>query len=433
MNKISYIKKRMLIGAFLASVVFILVTVLILAEISDSQMDGRSKVPSITKSGHRPQILSIEEGHPGRASGGYKYYYPVPIVIQFWDEDRDLKGGWLEINYVNSDRTVKIELRNSEFERETGYCTIKPIVSKTSFYVRLVDSTGLKSKPISVSPDFSKAETGTSYQLTDEVRLYDDFDGHGAIQQFNGRYLAVKGSLSFDLWAVSANNRKDVQVIPAKDLNPAFYNRGYIAKVFHAARWIDSIRLLLISPRFRLGVSAYQPPEGSTLLDFTNFHSFSSNILVSSASTSKDFIAAVEFLVGFGHGFHRGKQYWAWRVGIKRNPDDGLYYACAQFFNRHYLEQNHLEILQAVQPDRWYNLRLESKKISSTEIQFSFFVDGNLMTTWVPSDSEILLNLKDSDIFFSPARNLIIYKPNPDGDAVAYFDNVRGVYENRIE
>lgn len=384
--------------------------------------------------GNKPVIISVSMGRPNSPDGtGTPTWYIVPLNVEFQDTDRNLKGGWLEITtYGYTGYTFKIELQYQVFDNFNGSCTFKPILNSNihKITIRLIDSKGLPSDPVEIIPSFANPELGR--YLLSSVALYDDFDGNGSKQQYNNVNLSIMGSPSFDLWAISANNRNDVQIVKAENLNPIFAKHGYVAKIFHGKRWRDAVRMYMISPRFYIKYSDYKPSETRTAISFINFQSLSADIMVSSKSTSQDFIAGVEILIGFDQPTYAAR-YRSWRLGVTKNPDDGNYYACAQYFNTHFPEQNHTEILEKVNPDNWNNFRIESQQASNIELKISFYVNNIFKTAWTPQEGNLLINMPEKNLWFGPARNLMIYKPEPDGTAIAYFDNVYGVYENRSE
>ena len=60
-----------------------------------------------------------------------------------------------------------------------------------------------------------------------------------------------------------------------------------------------------------------------------------------------------------------------------------------------------------------------------------FLIDGVEMASMDPDVSAILLT-HDYWSWSEPSRSLMVTKPWPDGRAVAYFDNVEAVYEDRV-
>jgi hypothetical protein len=53
-----------------------------------------------------------------------------------------------------------------------------------------------------------------------------------------------------------------------------------------------------------------------------------------------------------------------------------------------------------------------------------------LKETEIPEDSEILLDPARTE--YGPTRFLIIYAEEAEGESIAYFDNVKAVYRNRL-
>ena len=95
-----------------------------------------------------------------------------------------------------------------------------------------------------------------------------------------------------------------------------------------------------------------------------------------------------------------------------------------------------LDYLGDAEPNSWYNLRMDmvTKKDDGTlgdkELRVDFYVNGVLLSSTIPEDSDVILDPKRTGA--GPSRVLTV-GTNQDGQsAVFYFDNVRAVYKNRI-
>lgn len=90
--------------------------------------------------------------------------------------------------------------------------------------------------------------------------------------------------------------------------------------------------------------------------------------------------------------------------------------------------------------DRWHNLRLDvvtnsqDDRLAPDEIRLDYYLDGVLKASRIPEDSPILAD--PTRLNWGPQRSFIVASDNSEGDrggdSIAYFDNVRAVYSNRI-
>jgi hypothetical protein len=86
--------------------------------------------------------------------------------------------------------------------------------------------------------------------------------------------------------------------------------------------------------------------------------------------------------------------------------------------------------------DKWYNLRLDivtkkdDSRLKDNELRLDYYLDGVFKASRIPEDSEILLDPERTGS--GPHRGLIAAGGNETGTAIGYFDNVRGVYKNRV-
>jgi hypothetical protein len=86
--------------------------------------------------------------------------------------------------------------------------------------------------------------------------------------------------------------------------------------------------------------------------------------------------------------------------------------------------------------DRWYNLRLDiatqrdDASLAADQIRLDFHVNEEFKGSLFPEDGPILLDSQRTGV--GPHRGLVIYNEEESYGAVAYFDNVRAVYQDRI-
>jgi hypothetical protein len=163
-----------------------------------------------------------------------------------------------------------------------------------------------------------------------------------------------------------------------------------------------------------------------------DFKTFSADVLVSSASTARDFYAALDYHTTIPEQ-PPGKS-WFTDLGIRKYPS-GEVYLFAQCCNVNTGYRVYFHLGQA-QLDKWYNLRLhiitraEDPSLKDTEFRIEYYVDGVLKETEIPEDSELLFD--PARTRYGPTRFLIIYAEQAEGESIACFDNVRAVYKNRL-
>jgi hypothetical protein len=163
-----------------------------------------------------------------------------------------------------------------------------------------------------------------------------------------------------------------------------------------------------------------------------DFKSFSADVLVSSASTARYFYAALDYHTTIPEQ-PPGKS-WFTDLGICKYPSGEVYlFAQCCNVNTGYRVYSHLGQAQL---DKWYNLRLdiitraEDPNLKDTEFRIEYYVDGVLKEAEIPEDSELLLDPARTE--YGPTRFLIIYAEQAEGESIAYFDNVRAVYRNKL-
>ena len=67
---------------------------------------------------------------------------------------------------------------------------------------------------------------------------------------------------------------------------------------------------------------------------------------------------------------------------------------------------------------------------AADEIRLEYYLDGVLKASRSPEDSPILSD--PNRITWGPQRSFIVVNDNSEGASIAYFDNVKAVYSDRI-
>ncbi len=174
-------------------------------------------------------------------------------------------------------------------------------------------------------------------------------------------------------------------------------------------------------------------PDNPGAVGFADIRSFSADVCLSSESTAPLLFAGLDDHTTIPEQPPAGKSWFA-DIGIRRtaNGDVFLFSWCCNV-NTGY------DVFRPYGPaelDRWYNVRVDAvtrardPRLGEKEIRFDFYVDGTLRSSEIPEDSPILLT--PSRLGFGPRRNLAAAMDGGFGACVAYFDNVRAVYRDRV-
>jgi hypothetical protein len=266
------------------------------------------------------------------------------------------------------------------------------------------------------------------YELTAESSLYDDFDGHGCLQTFDGRALAVLGALAVELWIPAAGARviDSALVSPPSGYGPGNGLPGdmpdnpaapdHVLEIGCSNLLVESVKL-----------------SNPVAVGFAGFDSFSADVMLSSRSTASRPVAAMNLHTSIPEQ-PPGKS-WYCTLGIFKNMVGPGAVMVGQYgnVNREILEA---DFLGTTDFDVWHNLRLgistkaDDPSLGELDVRLEYYLDGTLMATRIPEDSAILLD--PSRLGFGPYRELFVSRDRYSGQAFGYFNNIRGVYRNRI-
>lgn len=203
-------------------------------------------------------------------------------------------------------------------------------------------------------------------------------------------------------------------------------------KVYGVAQIVPAMRsgyVLKITDKVGIYRCTLNSPE---FIDFGDFKSFSADVMLSSASSSRDFGAGLDYHTTIPE--QPPGVSWGAQVLILKYAD-GNAFIMGQYYN------NNLGIytgdkLGPAQLDKWYNLRLDiitkrdDGNLKENELRLDYYLDGVFRASRIPEDSEILLDPERTGA--GPHRGLIAAGADRTGIAIGYFDNVRGVYKNRV-
>jgi hypothetical protein len=160
--------------------------------------------------------------------------------------------------------------------------------------------------------------------------------------------------------------------------------------------------------------------------------SFSADVMLSSSSTSRRLSTILDYHTTIPDQ-PPGKSWFA-QIGIGTMGSDDLY-IIGQYGNVN-VPYRFLEYLGNARPDTWYNLRMDmltrkdDSRLADNELRIDFYVDGVLLVSSIPEDSDIILDARRTGA--GPSRILTVGTEENNKSAVAGFDNVRAVYRNRI-
>ncbi len=167
-------------------------------------------------------------------------------------------------------------------------------------------------------------------------------------------------------------------------------------------------------------------------IDFADFRSFSADVMLSSASTMQNSCAGLDYHTTIPE--QPPGRSWGAQVLILKNLEGNIF-VMGQYYNVNlgiFTGDN----LGPAELDRWYNLRLDivterdDSSLKDNELRLDYYLDGVFKASRIPEDSEILLDPERTGA--GPHRGLAVAGEEGTGIALGYFDNVRGVYKNRV-
>jgi hypothetical protein len=167
-------------------------------------------------------------------------------------------------------------------------------------------------------------------------------------------------------------------------------------------------------------------------IEFVDYKTLSADVLLPSTSTCPGYFASLSYHTTIPE--QPPGLSWVSDLGIRKRASGevSLFALCV---NRNTGYQNSLVLGQA-RLDTWYNLRMDvvtrrdDPTLKDNEFRLEYYVNGELMGTEIPEDSELLLNPERTGA--GPHRFLRLCITTPEGEGFALYDNVRAVYLNRI-
>ena len=334
------------------------------------------------------------------------------------------------------------------------------------------------------------------YELTDGHTLYDDFDGSGNLQTFNNQNLAEAGKLSSKLWdptspgpevvqnpealglltVVNEDGQKVEYGLPeagAQEIKHVYDADGRLLQAvphisgqpYHGSKkllWVgarngryNTDSGSIIVEKGKVYGSAEPKPMGgsgwvlkltSSLpgllgcilsnrrdIEFVDYKTFSADLMLPSTSTGQGYYASLSYHTTIPE--QPPGLSWMTDLGIRKYAS-GRVILFALCINRNTGYRTYLDLGQA-QLDTWYSLRMDvltrsdDPTLKDNEFRIEYYVNGKLSGSEVPEDAELLLNPLRTGA--GPNRFLRLSVEIPEGESIAFWDNVRAVYNNRIK
>ena len=353
-------------------------------------------------------------------------------------------------------------------------------------------NSGCENKTSTDPPD----EPEQVYELTDGHTLYDDFDGSGNLQTFNNQNLAEAGKLSSKLWdptspgpevvqnpealglltVVNEDGQKVEYGLPeagAQEIKHVYDADGRLLQAvphisgqpYHGSKkllWVgarngryNTDSGSIIVEKGKVYGSAEPKPMGgsgwvlkltSSLpgllgcilsnrrdIEFVDYKTFSADLMLPSTSTGQGYYASLSYHTTIPE--QPPGLSWMTDLGIRKYAS-GRVILFALCINRNTGYRTYLDLGQA-QLDTWYSLRMDvltrsdDPTLKDNEFRIEYYVNGKLSGSEVPEDGELLLNPLRTGA--GPNRFLRLSVEIPEGESIAFWDNVRAVYNNRIK
>ncbi len=332
-------------------------------------------------------------------------------------------------------------------------------------------------------------------ELTDGRTLYDDFDGNGCLQTYNGQNLAEAGQLSSKIWDFSNGTEIVPNPVAAGLLNVVnedgqrvkYIQRdaggGEIQRIFdadgkllqavphvpgqpyHSSRkifWLGARDGYYEYGNGRLAVKRGKVYGSAQLqatraggwvlrldsrlpgllgcfldhpkaITFLDFKTISADVMLPSTATAPDFYAALDYHTTIPEQ-PPGKS-WTTDIGIRRYPtgEAYLFAQCVNVNSGGYLTFMHLGRAQL---DTWYNLRMDivTQRDDPSLKANEFRIDYYVNGTL--RETEIPL---DAELLLDPTRTgwgphrlLVVFTEQATGECLGFFDNIKAVYRDRI-
>jgi len=268
------------------------------------------------------------------------------------------------------------------------------------------------------------------HELAPGTSLYDDFDGHGSFQTYEGRDLATAGALNPLLWFHDEASRVLDAALASPFLPSASADSGYAPPP-----GLLPVSNFVLEIRCDIELMEYAWLGSPREIEFVEFRSLGADVMLSSRSGASRPSACLNFHTTIPE--QPPGRSWYVSLGLfKDAAEAGRAFVMGQYVNFNLgLVQN--DYLGPAALDQWRSLRLDiltkadDPGLGEQDIRLDYYLDGALKMSRIPEDSAILIDPERTAL--GPHRSLIVNREaNPTGPAFGYFDNVRAVYRNRV-
>jgi|GEM_PF-2140949 len=266
------------------------------------------------------------------------------------------------------------------------------------------------------------------YALTPGDSLYDDFDGHGCFQTYEGRDLATAGALYERIWVHDDGSR----VVEAAAISPAALAGAEISP-YELVTGVGPVSKYVLEIGCVGQMLAYAWLNSPREITFADFGSLRADVRLSSRSTAPHPSAGLNFHTTIPEQ-PPGRSWWA-GISIFKDPGGSGALVVAQYSNLNLgILQN--DTLGAVALDEWHTLRMDivtkagDPGLGDQDLRLDYYLDGERGASRIPEDSAILIDPSRTGL--GPHRSLVVTRNGYEGDAYGHFDNVRAVYRDRI-
>jgi hypothetical protein len=305
----------------------------------------------------------------------------------------------------------------------SGVMAARPLSRREALRIGLAGSSlalfGRACQSSATGPGPDEPPTGEEpvYALTAGDSLYDDFDGHGCFQTYDGRDQATAAALAERLWV--HNDRAEVV-----DRSSLLGNQAAVVEVLpdHVLE-VGSVGQLL----------SYAWLNSPREIDFADFGSLRADVLLSSRSTAPHPCAGLNFHTTIPE--QPPGRSWQVTLGIYGIPGESGALVIGQYANLNLgILQN--DTLGPAALDEWHALRLDimtkagDPALGEQDLRLDYYLDGVLKASRIPEDSAILIDPARTGL--GPHRSLIVTRDGYEGVAYGYFDDVRARYLDRI-
>ncbi len=351
---------------------------------------------------------------------------------------------------------------------------------------------GCENKGSSSPPDTSDQV----YELTDGQTLYDDFDGHGCLQTYNNQNVAEPGKLSSRIWAATAEGAEIVDNPVARGLltvvnedrqrveyrleegqsreikyvydadgrllqasphipgapyhgsrkllwkgarngrlltgsGPMFVEKGKVYGSAGLEQMNRSGMVLKLSSRLAGFMGLIMTSRRD--IEFKDCRRLSGDIMIPASATGPDYWASVDYHTTIPE--QPPGVSWFTELGI-RKFSGGELNLFAQCINRNTEYRVYFDFGKA-ETDTWYSFRMDvvtqrdDSALAANQLRIDYYINGELKGYDFPWDGELLLDPNRTGS--GPDRYVRLLVENPVGESVAYFDNIKAVYSNRIK